>query len=263
MKESLVIIDPQVDFCDPSGNLYVGGAENDIARLATLLLTAGTRFSDINVTLDSHHTVDIAHPVWWKDSKGNHPGPFTLISATDVRNGVWIPTQPALYKRSLAYVETLEKNGRYVLCVWPVHCRIGSKGATVMPDLFSALCTWEDGFKVVNYKSKGSNPFTEHYSAVVADVPDPQDPTTQLDMGFVQKLMDFDRVYIAGEARSHCLANTVRDVANAFGDDSYVKKLWLIEDGTSDVGGFESMGQQFLNDMLARGMNVCKTSDLM
>ena len=26
----LLIIDPQNDFCDPSGALYVGGAENDM-----------------------------------------------------------------------------------------------------------------------------------------------------------------------------------------------------------------------------------------
>jgi nicotinamidase-related amidase len=32
VKSHLLVIDPQVDFCDPSGSLYVPGAEDDMGR---------------------------------------------------------------------------------------------------------------------------------------------------------------------------------------------------------------------------------------
>ena len=63
-----------------------------------------------------------------------------------------------------------------------------------------------------------------------------------------------DLVAIAGEAGSHCLANTVRDVANNFGDDAYVRRLVLLEDATSPVPGFESLQDDFVREMRGRGM---------
>src|SRR4051812_21507695 len=170
----LLIIDPQQDFSDPKGALYVSGAEHDMSRLTQMVGRIQNKISDIHVTLDSHHTVDIAHPIWWKNSKGEHPSPFTLITAKDVEVGTWTTSQPSFYKRSLQYVQTLEKNGRYPLVVWPTHCRVGSFGHAVRPELFEALCNWEQEFAMVNYVTKGSNIWTEHYSAIMADVPDPQ-----------------------------------------------------------------------------------------
>ncbi len=76
MQVELLIIDPQVDFCDPMGALSVPGAATNRTRLAPKL-------DAIHVTLDSHHFGDIAHPIFWKDSAGNHPAPFTHVSPHD------------------------------------------------------------------------------------------------------------------------------------------------------------------------------------
>src|SRR4051812_35881693 len=105
-KVHLILIDCQYDFCTPTkqgGKLYVGGADDDIVRLADMVNRLGSRLDDIHITLDSHHFVHIAHPVWWKDSKGRHPDPFTLISTKDVEDGRWTTTQPGFYRRSLEY----------------------------------------------------------------------------------------------------------------------------------------------------------------
>lgn len=263
-KVHLVIIDPQVDFCDPSGALYVGGAEADIARLAQMVRRLTPKLDDIHVTLDSHRLIDVAHPIFWKSSDGRHPSPFTIITAQDVESGRWSPTLPGLYRRMLEYVRSLEANGRYPLCIWPPHCLIGSPGHCVMPGLRDALLGWEEHrFGMVDYVTKGSNPWTEHYSAVSADVPDPTDPGTQLNTRFIQALLEADLVAIAGEAGSHCLANTVRDVANNFGDDSYVKRLVLLEDATSPVPGFEQFQTDFVREMTARGMQLSTTKDFL
>ena len=81
----LIVIDPQVDFCDPSGSLYVKGADQDMQRLATMVRRLKDKIRDIHVTLDSHQIVHIAHPIFWKDgATGAHPNPFTIIK---VRRG--------------------------------------------------------------------------------------------------------------------------------------------------------------------------------
>ena len=118
MNLELLIIDPQKDFCDPKGSLFVPGADKDIQRLTEMVSRLGNKIKDIHVTLDSHHFVDIAHPIFWIDSDGKHPNPFTLISKEDVENGVWRTTNPNFQNRALEYVTTLAKNSRYLLCIW-------------------------------------------------------------------------------------------------------------------------------------------------
>ena len=261
MKVHGLIIDPQEDFCNPdTGTLYVPGAGADMTRLAGMLRRIGSKLDDIHVTLDSHHYVDIAHPIWWKDSTGRNPDPFTIITLSDLDAGRWTTTQPVMYRRSRDYVEALERNGKYPLCVWPYHCLIGSTGHAVMPELFSALKEWEGDFASVDYVTKGSNMWTEHYSAVKADVPDPADPSTQINTSLVKTLLEADLVFVAGEAGSHCLANTVRDIAESFGDDRYIEKLVLITDATSPVPGFETLQNDFIAEMTARGMRTATTA---
>lgn len=262
-KIHILCIDPQVSFCDPKGELYVKGADQDMVRLAGMVKKLKRKIDDIHITLDSHHLVHIAHPIFWRDSAGKNPNPFTIISADAVRKGIWTTTKPGLFKRALAYVEALEKNARYPLCIWPPHCLIGSVGQTVYPVLYEAVMDWCKDFAAIDFITKGSNILTEHYSAIVADVPDANDPSTQINVNFLNTVNEADLVLLAGEARSHCLANTGRDACNYFSDDSLVKKLVLLEDATSDVTGFENLGEQFVKEMKARGMQVTTTKDFL
>jgi nicotinamidase-related amidase len=262
MKVELLVIDPQNDFCHPDGALSVPNAQYDMGRLATMILRLKDKLDDIHVTLDSHHFVDIGHPIFWVNSEGKHPDPFTIITADDIQNGVWRTTNPQFQQRAADYTKQLEANGRYPLCVWPVHCLIGSWGYVVDDQLFRALLQWEKDFAMVDYVTKGSNFWTEHYSAVQADVPDPQDPDTQLNMKLIRTLEQADIILLAGEARSHCLANTVIDIANNFGEEN-IKKMVLLEDATSDVPGFENLGEDFVRDMKARGMQTSTTEEFL
>jgi len=263
-KIDLLIIDPQFDFCDPKGSLFVTGADDDMKRLSGLVKRIGSKLNDIHVTLDSHHTMDIAHPLFWKNSSGRHPDPFTAISVEDVKNGKWVTTIPGLAKKGLEYVKSLDANGRYPLVIWPYHCLIGSNGHKVFPELFEALKEWElKEFAQVDYVTKGSNIFTEHYSAIQADVPDPEDPGTQINTKLIQTLEDCDLILVAGEAGSHCLANTVRDIVNNFSNDKYIEKIMLIEDATSPVPGFEKLQDDFINEMTAKGMKLTATKDFL
>ena len=262
-KVVLLTIDGQVDFCDPNGALYVKGADKDMSRLAKMIKRTKGDIDDIIATMDCHRTLHIAHPIWWVDSHGNHPGPFTIIEEADVvgPNPKWMATNIAYRQRSIDYVKSLAINGRYKLCIWIPHCHIGSKGYTIYPELFEAFCEWEDQFAVINYVTKGSNMFTEHYSALLADVFDPEDLTTGLNTDFLKVMQDPEVVMIgvSGEAGSHCVASTMRDIVNNFGSAN-LNKFYLIEDTISPVTGFENLQTDFINDMVKLGMNLT-TSD--
>ena len=107
------------------------------------------------------------------------------------------------------YLKRLEAAGRYTLMVWPTHCEIGSWGHNVHADVRAAYNRWEESsLRTVTKIIKGTNPWTEHYSAIQAEVPDNDDPGTQMNVGFIKMLADADRVYITGEAGSHCVKAT-------------------------------------------------------
>ena len=95
-----------------------------------------------------------------------------------------------------------------------------------------------------------------------ADVPDMADPSTQINKALIDVLSGADVIAISGEALSHCVANTIRDTADAFGDDN-VKKFVLLEDTCSNVPGFDSLGEDFVKEMVGRGMRISNSVDFL
>jgi len=260
----LLLIDPQFDFCDPAGSLCVPGADQDMDRVAEMIRRVGGKLADIHVTLDQHHLLDVAHPLMWRDKDGNPPPPFTIITAKDIEEGNWTPVRPSFTRKMIEYAKGLEFSGRYPLCIWPPHCLIGTLGATMVDSIRVALDAWvNDSPAIVDFVSKGSNIWTEHYSGVKAEVPDPGDPSTQLNTRLIQTLEEADEILIAGEAGSHCLANTVRDIADGFSDDSLIAKFVLITDGTSPVPGFENLQGDFITEMTGRGMRTITADEVL
>ncbi|MFC1622689.1 hypothetical protein ACFL1Y_01695 [Patescibacteria group bacterium] len=267
----LLIIDPQNDFCDIGGaTLPVPGAEEDMKRVASLIDRIGSKLADIHVTMDSHRLIDIAHPAWWKNQNNDQPAPFTIISVDDIENGIWVPRNPNFLKRTLEYAKQLETNGKYQLCVWPPHCLIGTWGHNVHADLNEALQRWSGNeFAMVDYVTKGSNPWTEHYGAVQAEVPDPSDPSTALNTDFLTMLSEADMVVVAGEALSHCVKETVTQIADNIGDE-HVKKFHILTDCSSPVPAvpapgpdFPAIAQAWLKEMEARGMTLTNSVDFL
>jgi len=262
MNLQFLIIDPQNDFARPGGSLFVPNADKDAERLAGMMQRHLDKIDDIHITLDSHHWVDVAHPIFWVDSQGNHPQPFTAITEDDVLNGKWRTHHSGFQQRATDYVKALKANARYDLTIWPPHCLIGQYGHNIVEPIAQVINTWENNMAVADLVTKGSNVWTEHYSAVQADVPDPEDPSTQLNTRLIQTLQEADLIVISGQALSHCVANTVRDIADNFGDDS-IQKMVLIEDTSSPVPSFETMADQFLMDMRARGMQTAKSTEFL
>lgn len=261
-KVHLLLIDPQNDFMDqPNATLPVTGAQQDMKNVATLITRMNKKLSDIHVTLDSHHVLDVAHPAMWRDANNNLPNPYTVITHADVQNNVWMPFHPALKPEMLQYTSELEANNRYALLIWPEHCLIGSWGNGIYEPVIASLHAWaRDNKQLINYVTKGSNPFTEHYSAVKAEVQKADDKTTQINWALINTIKEADLILLAGEALSHCVANTVTDIADNFGEEN-IAKLVLLTDCSSSVTGFEAMGQEFVEKMVKRGMKTALSTD--
>lgn len=265
----LLIIDPQNDFIDqPGATLGVPGALEDMKRLNTMIKRILPRITNIRVSLDSHQPAHIGNNLWWVDRNGNPPAPFTVITTAMVEGPdpeYRCKKMDGIVKwrtRSVQYVKNLYARGRNPLVTWPVHTVIGSWGHSIHPILDEALRLFQNEFKNIDYKTKGTNMFTEHFSIISADVPDPEDHGTLPDMDFVGRLAQGDLVALAGEASSHCLKWTVKDIAEKFGPDQ-VKKLVLLTDGTSPVPGFEADAQSFVRELRDMGMQLSTTADFL
>lgn len=265
-KIHLLLIDPQNDFAasgnggKQQGSLFVPHADVDMEKISDFIDRVGHKLHDIHVTLDSHHLLHIANPGMWKNSHGDHPKPFTQITATDVLNGTWTTTIASHHDRALKYLRELENTKRYAHTIWPPHCLIGEWGHGIEPRVATSLRKWcENRFATVDYVTKGSNPWTEHFSAVRAEVPDPKDANSQINTRLIDTLEQADEVLISGIAGSHCVANTVKDIADSFKSADYVKKFTLLEDTISPVPMCEKLQEDFVNSMKARGMNMSTT----
>ncbi|WP_420227415.1 cysteine hydrolase [Pigmentiphaga litoralis] len=267
----LLIIDPQNDFCDlpadatPPGaspSLPVPGAHADMVRLAGVIGMMGQTLAGIGVTLDSHHRLDIAHPTFWQQGDGSDVAPFTEVTAAEVRAGRVVPRDAASLPRALTYLDELERRGRYRLMVWPVHCEMGTWGHQVHAAVGTAVKDWEAATgRSMQVWRKGMNAWTEHYSAVLAEVPDDTDPGTQVNQALVDWAAAADVLVVAGEAGSHCVKATTEHLLDYL-PAGHARRMVLLTDCMSPVGQFEAAQAAFLSAMQGRGVHLTDSQGL-
>ena len=253
---TLLIIDPQNDFCDQQGTLYVPGAREDMLRLASFIRSARQKLDEVVITLDSHPTVAIERPTFWKRGDGGPVTAFTQITHAQVAEGEYVPINESLRPQVLAYLHALESQGRYKLMVWPVHCVVGAWGHNIQGAVLEAVAEWEcqvqrGAFKVL----KGQNPLTEQYSAVRAEVPSESDPRTQTNYELIEKCRPSELLFVAGEAASHCVAATLEHLFEEFSAEE-ISRVVLLEDCMSPVASFESHARAFCDRVVTRGARM-------
>jgi nicotinamidase-related amidase len=256
-KIALLIIDAQYDFCDPSGSLFVPGAEDDMKRVSDFIIKNKKKIDYIALTQDNHQIIDISHPSFWQDKDGKFPDPFTIITAQQVNEGEWSPRFAP--QKAIKYIEDLEAQGEFPHCIWPEHCIVGSKGAAILDKIMDSVKEWSRQGRFYQVVAKGTNPLTEHFGAFRSNIPIQNQPETQFNQKLIQTLESFDVVYFAGEAKSHCVANTLKQ---AMDFPELAKKFVILEDGMSNVPGFENLATSIYDNANSLGIQVAKTIDI-
>lgn len=254
-KINLLLVDLQNTFCIPGGELYVGGrsglgAVEDIQRLCTFIYRNLGHITHISLTMDTHKAIQVFHSIFLIDEAGNHPQPHTLVSTQDISSGHWRfnpDIGPAIGMTTqqgqdyLAYyVQQLEEKGKYQLTIWPYHAMLGGVGHALVPLLEEAVFFHSiTRSSQAEFELKGTSPLTEKYSVIKAEVE--RDATGKVLSETNQKLVDniglYDMTIIAGEAKSHCLGNTVNDLLEALSatHPDLIQRIYLLEDATSPV----------------------------
>lgn len=254
-KIALLLVDVQNTFCIPEFELYVrgrsgSGAVDDNRRLCKFIYRNLNAITRICPTMDTHQAVQIFHSQFLVNEQGEHPAPFTLVTAADVSSGKWkfnpavadsLNIDPAYGQKFLQhYTRQLRQGGKYDLTIWPYHAMLGGIGHALVAAVEEALfyhClarASQPGFEI-----KGFHPFTENYSVLRPEVL--QDPEGEdlagKNTALLSMLLNFDAVFIAGQAKSHCVAWSVEDLRKEIAavDPQLMQKVYLLEDCTSPV----------------------------
>lgn len=251
----LVAVDVQNTFCIPDFELYVGGrsgtaAVDDNRRLCEFIYHNLHLITQIVPTLDTHQAMQIFHGLFFVDEEGKHPAPFTQISFEDIDSGKWRFNQSLSKSLKLSqiymenhlhyYTRRLKESGKYDLTIWPYHAMLGGIGHALVPAVEEAIFFHTIArYSQPDFHMKGNHPLTEHYSILAPEVSVDEQGfrLVPANNDIFQKLVDFDAVIIAGQAKSHCVANTISDLLDIIlqKDKELVRKVYLLEDCTSPV----------------------------
>jgi nicotinamidase-related amidase len=286
LKISLLLIDVQNTFCIPDFELYVRGtsgtgAVDDNRRLCDFIYRNLNLITRICPTMDTHQAMQIFHCIFLINDNGEHPAPYTLITLDDIEKGIW-KFNPQLsaslqfdenYGQEFLrhYARRLKAGGKYDLTIWPYHAMLGGIGHALVAAVEEAVFFHSIArLSQPDFQVKGDNPLTENYSVLSPEVLEGPsgEGIAEKNVGFIRKLLDFDAVIIAGQAKSHCLAWTIEDLLNEIqiSDRKLSKKVYLLEDCTSPVviPGVIDYSQQ-ANDAFKKfsdaGMHVVRSSD--
>ncbi|MEG4326315.1 isochorismatase [Microcoleus sp. herbarium5] len=285
----LLIIDAQNTFCLPEFELFVGGrsgsgAVDDNLRLCEFIYRNLNAITTIAPTMDTHTAMQIFHPIFWINEAGEHPLPaVTSITLEDVQQGIW-KVNPAvadnisggnlsaLEKQACHYVKKLSDDGKYPLTIWPYHSMLGGIGHALVSAVEEAVFfhTIARNSQAL-FEIKGGNPLTENYSVLRPEVLDGFDgnPIAEKNAKFIDKLLDFDAVIIAGQAKSHCVAWTIDDLLTEIlaRDPNLANKVYLLEDCTSPVVvpgvvDFTEQADAAYQKFAVAGMNIVQSTEL-
>lgn len=267
----LILVDAQIDFIHKNGALSVPGAIEDTKRTIKFMLNNFKRLTSIAASLDTHVPIQIFSPGYWRDRKtGEMPDPFTQIDKA-VFNTRYTPVFVPPWDTSWngKYIDTLSNTDKKALLLWTFHELLGTPGHAIEPSLFEVILAWSIARQTnPEFLMKGTNLFTEHYSILEPEVKIPGDPTAALDANFLQMLEAYDKIYIAGQAKSHCVFETIRSIVRHFSTHAtyMLPRINLLMDCMSSVQhpqiDFEAMVMPTYKSWEKSGLRLTTSDDI-
>src|SRR5918999_6318740 len=165
------------------------------------------------------------------------------------------------------YTRRLAEGGKYDLTVWPYHAMLGGIGHALVSAVEEAFF-----FHGVarhshpDFQVKGDNVLTEHYSMLGPEVTEGPDGDSlgEKNTELIDKLLGFDAVVVAGQAKSHCLAWTIDDLLAE--ERGLAERTYLLEDCTSPVVvpgvvDYTDQADAAFERYAAAGMHVVRSTD--
>lgn len=258
-KIMLLVIDQQRSFME-NGELGVPGSFGDTERLGHFLYHNMNKITQIVMTKDVHRPIQIFHPCWWKNSSGEAPRPIeTVITVEDVENGVWIPQYDA--EQSLAYLKQLRAGGKRELRIWPYHCLEGTSGVEIESQ-FMNLVYFHSVVRESNpiILAKGQDRLSEMYGAFYHE----DGKVDEENKGKLDAFGEYEKIYVAGQALSHCVLDTLKQLIKHVEDQpSYAKRIYLLMDCSSVIPGSEEVTKQEIRHLVNKyGINVVQSAGL-
>ena len=287
LKTALLLIDNQNTFCLPDFELYAAGrsgngAVDDSKRLCKFIYKNLHHITKIFASMDTHRAAQIFHPVFLIDRDGSHPPPFTPITTGKINSGKWrinpavkdqlpFESDTEMEKYLRHYVEELSENSKYDYMIWPYHAMLGGIGHALVSSIEEALFFHNMVRRSqTHFELKGARTLTENYSIVSPEVTADHrgNEIGTKNQVFIDIILNYDKVIIAGQAKSHCVAWTVDDILQELKrrDPKLTEKIYLLEDCTSPVvieGGndFTDAANEAFAGFADAGMHRVKSTD--
>ena len=264
---ALLLIDCQVDFClpPPIGQLYVDNSELDMFRIIDLIVNNISRITTIYPTLDTHLVFQIFYGYWWVDENGKHPAPFTIITSDNVEKGKYKPVIDPIW--SLEYLRTLEKQSNQSLMIWPEHTMLGTPGHALVPALYE-ICYYHAALRrsQISFQLKGDVPETEMFVIFRPEVLVPKNPRGGINTAFLNLMAKYDKLLVAGQAKSHCVLESLKQLVDFFKNQPEVlQKIVILKDCMSSVKhpqvDFEAIANAEFKKFEDAGLNIINSTE--
>jgi nicotinamidase-related amidase len=282
----LLAVDVQNTFCVPGFELFIAGrsgmgAVDDSRRLCEFIYRNLGTITQVLPSLDTHQAMQVFHAIWLVDEQGNHPEPYTLVSPDDVEAGRWRVNEAVAEtlgigadyaaRHLLHYTRRLAEGGKYDLTIWPYHALLGGIGHALVSAVEEAVFFHGVArYSQPEFQVKGNRPLTEHYSMLGPEVTEGPDGESlgAVNTELIEKLLTFDAVVVAGQAKSHCIAWTIDDLLedDVMRDTGLAERTYLLEDCTSPivvpgVVDYTAEADAAFERFAAAGMHVVRSTD--
>lgn len=257
-KVLMINIDNQKDFME-KGSLGVPGSHQDVKNQIQFIYNNLNKITRIVNSLDTHIPQQIFFPCFWVDKYGNHPDPFTVITWKDIVDGVWKSVVDP--EKSHSYIENLEKLGKSPLMIWTYHCIQGTDGCSLENQFANMVYFHSVIRKVASVRLvKGQDPFSEMYGIFKPEY----DPKNTINTKALDLIEEYDKIIIAGQAKSHCVATSIQQIADYYENrPDITSKIYILEDCMSSIPNFEKVTEElFENYKNQYKMNIIKSTDL-
>ncbi len=257
-----VFIDCQNDFVN-DGPLGVPCGAEALTRIGDALQSKSSVLDDMICTQDWHpknHFVSVeARRI--VDQKGKPLYPFSRVTMQTFGAGsVRAATEDDQAWLGLT-VQKLHQSGEKELTVWPEHCVAGTPGADLYESFEHGVNAWEQSTGKISVRHlKGRCAEREQYGAFADEIPGKYSGKQQYDDELIERIRSYDRKIWGGLARSHCLSASFNQVLARELPDQYKTHI-VLTDGTADVPGFESEGQQWQSFWARWGVQFMTVAD--